>query len=313
MGKGEAESILSAILQPINKGLAREPKPVYTFEQFVESVYLPFCRRSWKESTEGTSEQIVKTHLCSEFGKQLLHAVRRDELQDFLDRSALVLGSSVVKHLRWFLNAIFKLAVSDGLVLSNPAAELRIPKKCRPGRAMRPLTEEEVMDYLEVFDLRERLIARLNDAIRVEQRVYKRIFDTPKNGKTREVAISDGTSELLKEWHDLAEDPSPEGFVFPSETLVTSLSADNLWRRTMKLRLAKVGLGWATFQVLRKTNASLSKKAGVDPKVASDQRGHGIGVSLEVYTSSDLEQKREAVNKLEAVLLRKPQPLKRSA
>jgi hypothetical protein len=40
MGKGEAESILSAILQPINKGLAREPKPVYTFEQFVESVYL---------------------------------------------------------------------------------------------------------------------------------------------------------------------------------------------------------------------------------------------------------------------------------
>jgi len=333
MGKGEAESILSAILQPINKGLAREPKPVYTFEQFVESVYLPFCRRSWKESTEGTSEQIVKTHLCSEFGKQLLHAVRRDELQDFLDRSALVLGSSVVKHLRWFLNAIFKLAVSDGLVLSNPAAELRIPKKCRPGRAMRPLTEEEVMDYLEVFDLRERLIARLavfeglrpgeifairwkavrNDAIRVERRVYKRIFDTPKNGKTREVAISDGTSELLKEWHDLAEDPSPEGFVFPSETLVTSLSADNLWRRTMKLRLAKVGLGWATFQVLRKTNASLSKKAGVDPKVASDQRGHGIGVSLEVYTSSDLEQKREAVNKLKAVLLRKPQPLKRAA
>jgi integrase len=254
-------------------------------------------------------------------------------LQDFLDRSALVLGSSVVKHLRWFLNAIFKLAVSDGLVLSNPAAELRIPKKCRPGRAMRPLAEEEVMDYLEVFDLRERLIARLavfeglrpgeifairwkavrNDAIRVERRVYKRIFDTPKNGKTREVAISDGTSELLKEWHDLAEDPSPEGFVFPSETLVTSLSADNLWRRTMKPRLAKVGLGWATFQVLRKTNASLSKKAGVDPKVASDQRGHGIGVSLEVYTSSDLEQKREAVNKLEAVLLRKPQPLKRSA
>jgi hypothetical protein len=33
---------------------------------------------------------------------------------------------------------------------------------------------------------------------------------------------------------------------------------------------------------MRKTNASLSKKADVDPKVASDQRGRGIGVSLEV-------------------------------
>lgn len=54
-------------------------------------------------------------------------------------------------------------------------------------------------------------------------------------------------------------------------------------------KLDKIGLGWATFQVLRETNASLSEKAGLDPKVASDQRGHGIGVSLEVYTSSDIE------------------------
>ena len=333
MSKGEAEAILSAILQPINKGVAKEPKPVYTFEQFVDGVYLPFCRRSWKESTAGTSEQIVKTHLNSEFGQQLLHAIRRDELQNFLDKKALELGFSVVRHLRWFLNAIFKLALSDGLVLSNPAAELRIPKKCQPGRGMRPLTEEEVRNYLEVFALREKLIARLsifeglrpgetfalrwrgvkNNSIGVEHRVYKRVFDTPKNGKVREVAISDGTSELLKQWIELAHDTRPEAFVFPSETQATPLSADNLWRRTMKPKLDKVGLGWGTFQVLRKTNASLSKKAGVDPKVASDQRGHGIGVSLEVYTSSDLEQKREAVNKLEAVVLRKPQPLKRSA
>ncbi|MGE5486491.1 MAG: hypothetical protein ACM3ZB_01560 [bacterium] len=47
-------------------------------------------------------------------------------------------------------------------------------------------------------------------------------------------------------------------------------------------------------------------EAGPDPKVASDQRGHGLGVSLEVYTSSDLEQKRAALTKLEAAVLRKP-------
>jgi hypothetical protein len=76
----------------------------------------------------------------------------------------------------------------------------------------------------------------------------------------------------------------------------------------MQPRLEEIDLGWAGFQILRKTNASLSKKAGVDPKVASDQRGHGLGVSMEVYTSSDMEQKREAVRKLEAAVLRKPQP-----
>jgi integrase len=178
-------------------------KPVYTFEQFINGVYLPFCRRSWKESTAGTSEQIVESHLIPEFGKQLLHAIRREELQDFLDRKALDLSSSPVAHLRWFLSGVFKLAMSDGRMLNNPAAELRISRKCQPGRDLCPLAEEEVNQYPEVFDLREKLIARLaifeglcpgeilalrwksvaDEVIRVVERVCKRVFNTPKERK----------------------------------------------------------------------------------------------------------------------------------
>ncbi len=332
MTKGEAESALATILQPINEGTSRGPRPVYTFEQFTKDVYLPFCRRSWKESTAGTSEQIVQKHLVPEFGPDLLHTIRRDQLQDFLDRKATELSFSVVAHLRWFLNGIFKLALSDSIISGNPAAELKVPKKCQPGRAMRPLTEEEVNTYLEAFGLREKLIARLaifegmrpgeilalrwksvdDGIIRVEQRVYKRVFNTPKNGKTREGAISDGTLESLKQWAELAQDPTPDGFLFPSEKVSTPISLDNIWRRNMCPVLEKIGMEWATFQVLRKTNASLSKKAGVDPKVASDQRGHGLGVSLEVYTSSDLEQKRAALRALEAAVRRKRKPRQKS-
>jgi hypothetical protein len=58
---------------------------------------------------------------------------------------------------------------------------------------------------------------------------------------------------------------------------------------------------------IRRTNATLSKKAGVDAKVSADQRGHGIGVSMEVYTISDRQQKREAVQKLESMVIRKRQ------
>ena len=325
MSKAEAEVVLSSILREINSGTSKTTKPVYTFKEFVEDVYLPFCRRSWKESTAGTSEQTISSHLIPEFGKNLLHAIRREDLQDFLDRKAEDFSASVVAHLRWFLNAIFKLAMSDGLTLNNPAAELRIPRKCQPGRAMRPLTEKEVEKYLGVFGLREKLIARLaifegmrpgeilalrwksvvGASLQIQERVYKRVLNTPKNGKTREGAISDGTLKLIEEWSTLALDPSDDGFVFPSEKVVTPLSLDNLWRRSMQPCLEKVGLEWAAFQVLRKTNASLSKKAGVDPKVASDQRGHGIGVSLEVYTTSDLEQKRAAINTLEAAVFKR--------
>jgi hypothetical protein len=107
----------------------------------------------------------------------------------------------------------------------------------------------------------------------------------------------------------LSQSHGPETFVFPSENLETPLSTDNFGDHAPEAG----GLGWATFQVLRKTNASLSKKAGLDPKVASDQKGHGIGVSLDVYTNSDLEQKRAALRKLEAMVLRKPQPKRLSA
>lgn len=89
----------------------------------------------------------------------------------------------------------------------------------------------------------------------------------------------------------------------PSERLVSTVGRDNTWRRAMEPALRKVKLEWATFQVLRRTNARLSRKAKVDDKVAADQRGHGLGVSLEVYSMSDLEQEIEAIKRLESEVI----------
>src|SRR5256885_16203749 len=46
LGKGEAEAIVSAILRPVNSGVTQVAKPVYTFEQFIKEVDLPFSRLS---------------------------------------------------------------------------------------------------------------------------------------------------------------------------------------------------------------------------------------------------------------------------
>ena len=66
---------------------------------------------------------------------------------------------------------------------------------------------------------------------------------------------------------------------------------------------ASVPVPSENFQVLRRTHASLSRKANVDDKVSADQRGHGLGGSLGVYAMSDLEQKIDAVTKLESDVL----------
>ena len=69
-----------------------------------------------------------------------------------------------------------------------------------------------------------------------------------------------------------------------------------------------VKLKWATFQCLRTTNETLSRKAVGSAKVSADQRGHGLGVTMEVYTISGRQQKREAVMKLESAVALKRQP-----
>ena len=74
---------------------------------------------------------------------------------------------------------------------------------------------------------------------------------------------------------------------------------DNVWYRNMKPKLDLIGLGWANFQALRRTHASLGHEVGVDPKVAADQRGHGIGVALDVYTKAAIGKRAEAAEKLE--------------
>ena len=60
------------------------------------------------------------------------------------------------------------------------------------------------------------------------------------------------------------------------------------------------------FQVLRRTNASLSRKANIDDKISADQRGHGLGVSLGVYAIGDLDQKIEAVTRRETEVIEAP-------
>ena len=267
---------------------------------------------------------IINNHLSSAFGNRLLTTITRQQMQDLLDAKALVLSKNVVSHLRWYLNAIFKLAWSDGVVEHNPAAELRVPKCCKACKEVRPLTEEEVERYLGVLGVAERLMARLaifeglrpgeilalrwgafdGDAVRIRQRVYQGGFDTPKNGKQRESALSDGTIALVRTWREVARSTLADALVFPSENPASPLDMSNLWRRAFKRQVEAVGLGWATFQVLRKTNASLSQKAGVDAKVSADQRGHGLGVSMEVYTMSDRQQKRQAVKRLEKMVTR---------
>lgn len=323
MSRERAQAAVEAILAPINSAIPKKGRPAYTFGAFVEEVYFPVRRRAWKSSTATTTEPRIRLHLKSLFTIPL-HEVERAALQDLLDRKAPELSRSIVKHLRWDLQAIFKLAVSERAVSSNPAAALVVPKRCKPLPPRQELTPEGFLRMLSVLDLRERLIVKLalyqgmrpgeilalrwsgidGAVFTVRERTYHGDLDTPKTLKSaRQGALGPETIADFNEWEKLRFDRSPDAFVFPSENLKTPIRCDNLWHRWIGPKLKSIGMDWANFQVMRRANASFGHKGGADPKASADQRGHDLGVSMDVYTRSDLAQKLQVVEKIEALVL----------
>lgn len=324
--KTDAETLLSKILRPINGDAAQNGVPIFTFDDYVNNVYLPTCRERWKESTRMTSEPVIQQHLCPELGGHLMAAIKRPQLQAFLKSKAPNFSRSVVEHLRWHLSGIFKMAWADGVVDHNPAGELFVPE-CKPEGEKLVMTPDHIRLALSVFNLRDRLIFRMavfegmrpgeilgtrlgkisGNALLIDKRIYRGKMDTPKGRKgkktSRIIALSPGTLADLELWRTTLPNQDPEALLFPSERN-TPLWRDNVWYRSMQPALEPVGLGWATFQVLRRTNASLGRKAKVDDKVAADQRGHGLGISLEVYSQSDLQQKSAVVEMIESEVIR---------
>jgi integrase len=321
MTQGEAAAKLQEILRPINEGLGRAPNLPTNFKAYVHRVFVPHKRKLWKESSSRTTIERIDAYLMPALEAVDVREMTRERLQRLLDRSAEHLSRSVIDHLRWDLKSILELAVNDGLMKANPAGSLVTPKWAKT-------TERPVMtksDYslgLSVLDLRERIVynlaglaglrpgeifalrwAKVGQAlIEVAERVYCGLLDTPKTARgRRDAALPPDLAADLEEWRRLSPDSRPEALVFPSER-GTFLARDNFLRRNLQTKLAKVGLDWVNFQVLRRTQASVGHMEHIDPKVMADQRGHGIGVAVDVYTRSDVASRREAVSRLEAAM-----------
>jgi integrase len=321
MTKTEArEKVAKIVTEERAKG---ETCQAWKLGEFVEKVYFPYYSRKWKDSTRENNINRVNVHLVKTFKDRELRSFRRDELQDLLDLKASVpLSFSVVDHLRWDLKQIFDMAVAEGQVERNPALLLFTPKAAKKP-VHRAMTVKEVQICFGALDLRERLIAKLAilagmrpgeifamtwgrltaTHADIQQRIYRRKIDTPKtDNSTRQAALSEGLLVEIESWRMMAVESRDDAWVFPSERM-TPLSKDNWWNRVMCPALKKVGLEWATFQVMRRTNATLMKALGADGKLVADQLGHTLDVSQNVYTQSSVESRSVIVNQLEQRLL----------
>jgi integrase len=269
--------------------------------------------------------------IVNELGCQRLEDLALVSLQKFLDQKAETgLSHSVVDHLRWDITSMLDMAVAERILRVNPATALYTPKSAKKGIG-RVMSAKEVEQAIEGVAVREKVILQLAifagvrpgellaiqrrqvingaSAIEIHRRVYRGKFADPKNGLIRTIAVPPQSAALLRDWMETAVEPDPEAFVFAGET------GQPLWRSSLlddhiKAKLEPIGLGWVDFQVMRRTHASLGHEAKVDPKVAADQRGHGIGVALD-YTKSSIKDRATAAKRLERSVLKQKVVTKR--
>ncbi len=185
------------------------------------------------------------------------------------------------------------------------------------------LSAAEVSSMLGALEIRERLISRLAifegmrpseilglqrhdldvDSVWVRRRIFKSNVDTPKTERSaRRVALSLGTRDLLVGWLDNLASTTRDAWIFPATNLTTPVRRGNLWRRNFLPKLEPIGLEWATFQVMRRSFASLSKEAGVDAHTRSAHMGNSVDVNENEYAVSSFESRLAAVRKLESAV-----------
>ena len=92
------------------------------------------------------------------------------------------------------------------------------------------------------------------------------------------------------------------GLGFPAEHGRTPLAHGNYSRRHVKPTLDRLNIKGVTFQVLRRSCASLLNGLGIDGKLVADQPGYTLDVSQNVYTKVAIGRQEEAINQLDTAL-----------
>ncbi len=98
---------------------------------------------AWRESTRRTATERTAAAVET-FGKRAIGSIRRSELQAFLD--GLTLAPSTRAVVRQHLTAVFELAVTDRLIVANPAKRLKLPR--RDVAPVSPITADELQALL---------------------------------------------------------------------------------------------------------------------------------------------------------------------
>jgi integrase len=298
-----------------------------TFGWFVQNRYLPLKEADWREETAKVKKHLIQADLLAAFGDARLENIDKFALQTHLNRLAQTRSRDRVLQVRAYMKTIFAEAVDQEFIGRDPARKVRVPTHLketdktvlswdqlraalsRLGRRDRILLELEMANALrpsELFGLKWKCFDASVPSIKIEETTYKGKIRSW--GKTRgsltTIPIATSLAEELVLWREQCKDPSPEAFIFPGRN-GSFLDSSNYRKRVLHKLAEELELPKLTFQVIRRTIATLAIKKGDVKDVQGVLRHSRTATTTDIYMQQLPESVRATVNSIHQELTQK--------
>lgn len=309
--------------------------------ELMETFLYKWLYTVYKHEVQATTfervESTVKNHLLPAFAHYQIVDIKTYDIQQFISLKVKEgLSPATIKVRKNTLSKAFQTAIDWDLILKNPAERVKCPaieKKEKdtwnPEEVKKFLTVCDELRWKVAFSLaihtgmrRGEILALKWNNVNFEKQTVKieeslaytkeqgLYFKAPKTTNSiREVVIPASLISLLKELqYEQKKMKIRMGNVFHSHNLVISTIDGKPvhprnFARSFEGLIKKAGINRISLHGLRHTNATILMKQGVNPKIVSERLGHAnVGITLDIYSHTDLEMQHETVAKLENVL-----------
>ena len=311
-----------------------------TFEWFVNNRYLPLKETDWREETAKVKKHLIQADLVDTFADARLENIDKFSLQTHLNRLAQTRSRDRVLQVRAYLQAIFAEAVDQDFIGKDPARTIKVPAHLKEtdktvlswdqlravlsklGRCDRIVLELEMTNALrpsELFGLKWKCFDPATSSIKIEETTYKgkiRPWGKTK-GSLATIPIASDLAEELQAWRVQCREEQrqkkhwngptaddPEGFIFPARD-GGFIDTGNYRRRVLHKFAKELGLPKLTFQVIRRTVATLARKKGDIKDVQGVLRHSRTATTTDVYMQELPEGVRATVNSIHQELTQK--------
>lgn len=302
-----------------------------TFGWFVRNRFFPLKEAKWRPETAKVKKLIIQKDLIDAFDGIPLENFDRFTLQVHLNKLGVTRSKDRVLQIKAYMKDIFAEAVEQDFLTKDPARKITPPAHLRETDKT-TLTWEQLRDALASVALRDRILLELDmsNALRPSELFALRwscfkyeesrmkVVETVFKGAIRPwgknkrslgwVHLPKELAEDLWLWKQECPDASSDAFIFP-DAKGGFMDTGNYRKRVLHKLARELELPKLTFQVIRRTIATLAQKKGTVKDVQGLLRHSRAATTTDVYMQEIPESVRATVNAIHQELRAKPENL----